>query len=120
MFNLTTSELENYIQDDLPYFDLTTSLQNCNNTFAQIEVFTKEDIIVSCSEEAVKIAEPLNCKVEFFLKSKTKIESGTTILKYSGLYEDVHKAWRLTQILLEYSCISTYAFEMKEKIENYT
>ena len=118
MFNLTTSVLENYIQDDLPYFDLTTSLQNCNNTFAQIEVFTKEDIIVSCSEEAVKIAELLNCKVEFFLKSKTKIESGTTILKYSGLYEDVHKAWRLTQILLEYSCkISTYALEMKEKIE---
>lgn len=118
MFNLSTSELENYIQDDLPYFDLTTSLQNCNNTMAQIEVFTKEDIIVSCSEEAAKIAELLNCKVEFFIKSKSKIESGTTILKYLGLYEDVHKAWRLTQILLEYSCkISTYAYEMKEKIE---
>ena len=118
MFNLSTFELEKYIQDDLPYFDLTTSLQNCNNKLAQIEVFTKENIIVSCSEEAVKIAELLNCKVDFFVKSKTKIESGTTILKYSGLYEDVHKAWRLTQILLEYSCkISTYAFEMKEKIE---
>lgn len=118
MFNLSIQELEKYIQDDLPYFDLTTSLQNCNSVKAQIEVFTREDIIVSCSEEAAKIAELLNCKIEFFEKSKTKIEKGSTILKYSGDYEDIHKAWRLTQILLEYSCkISTYAHAMKEKIE---
>lgn len=118
MFNLSISELEKYIQDDLPYFDLTTSLQNCNNEIAQIEVFTREDIIVSCSEEAAKIAELLNCKVEFFVKSKNKIEKDSTILRFSGLYEDIHKAWRLSQILLEYSCkISTYAYQMKEKIE---
>ena len=118
MFNLSTFELEKYIQDDLPYFDLTTSLQNCNNVKAQIEVFTREDIVVSCSEEAAKIAELLNCKVDFFVKSKNKLEKGSTILRFSGLYEDIHKAWRLTQILLEYSCkISTYAHEMKEKIE---
>ena len=118
MFNLSTFELEKYIQDDLPYFDLTTSLQNCNNVKAQIEVFTREDIVVSCSEEAAKIAELLNCKVDFFVKSKNKLEKSSTILRFSGLYEDIHKAWRLTQILLEYSCkISTYAHEMKEKIE---
>ena len=118
MFNLSISELETYIQDDIPYFDLTTSLQNYNNIKAQIEVYTREDIIVSCSEEAVKIAELLNCKVEFYEKSKTKINKGSTILKYSGDYENIHKAWKLTQVLLEYSCkISTYAYEMKEKIE---
>ena len=118
MFNLSIRELENYIQDDLPYFDLTTSLQNCNNAIAQIEVYTREDIIVSCSEEAVKIAELLNCKVDFFVKSKNKIEKDGIILRFSGLYEDIHKAWRLSQILLEYSCkISTYAYQMKEKIE---
>ena len=118
MFNLSTSELEKYIQDDLPYFDLTTSLQNCNNAIAQIEVYTREDIIVSCSEEASKIAELLNCKVDFFVKSKNKIKKDGTILRFSGLYEDIHKAWRLSQILLEYSCkISTYAYQMKEKIE---
>ncbi len=118
MFNLSISELEKYIQDDIPYFDLTTNLQNCNNVIAQIEVYTREDIIVSCSEEAAKIAELLNCKVDFFVKSKNKLEKDGIILRFSGLYEDIHKAWRLTQILLEYSCkISTYAHEMKEKIE---
>ena len=117
MFNLSISELEKYIQDDLPCFDLTTSLQNSENIKAQIEVYTREDIIVSCSEEAAKIAELLNCKVEFYIKSKNKVEKGNTIIKYSGLYEDIHKAWKLTQVLLEYSCkISTYAYLMKEEI----
>ena len=118
MFNLTNQELEKYIQDDIPYFDLTTSLQNCNDVFAQIEVYTREEIIVSCSEEAAKIVELLNCKVDFFVKSKTKLEKDNIILKFSDLYEDIHKAWRLTQILLEYSCkISSYAYQMKAKIE---
>ena len=56
-------------------------------------------------------------KVEFYIKSKNKVEKGNTIIKYSGLYEDIHKAWKLTQVLLEYSCkISTYAYLMKEEI----
>ena len=118
MFNLSIQELEQYIHDDVPYYDLTTSLQNSENKMTQIEVYTREDIVVSCSEEAVKIAELLNCKVEYFVKSKQKIKKGETILKYSGFYEDVHKAWKLTQVLFEYSCkISTYANQMKEKIE---
>ena len=118
MYNLSTSELEKYIQDDLPYDDLTTSLQNCNNKKAQLEVFTREDIVVSCTEEAAKIAQLLNCNLEHFVKSGTSILKGDVLLKYNGAYEDIHKAWRLTQILLEYSCkISTQAFKMKKLID---
>ena len=118
MFNLSITELEKYIQDDIPYFDLTTSLQNCNDKKVELEVYTREEIVISCSEEAVKIAELLNCKVEFYLKSKEKALKNDVILKYTGFYEDVQKAWKLTQVLLEYSCkISTTAFLMKEEIE---
>jgi molybdenum transport protein len=118
MFNLSLSELEKYIQDDIPYDDLTTSLQNCNEKYAQIEVFTREDITLSCMEEASKIAQLLNCEVNFSKKSKEKASKGEVILQFQGLYEDIHKAWRLTQILLEYSCkISTVASKMKELID---
>ncbi|WP_321313364.1 ModD protein [Halarcobacter sp.] len=118
MFNLSTTELEKYIQDDIPYDDLTTSLQNCNNKKAQLEVYTREDIIVSCTEEAAKIAKLLNCEVEYYVKSGLQISKNDILLRYNGFYEDIHKAWRLTQILLEYSCkISTQASKMKQLID---
>jgi len=118
MFNLTATELENYIKDDVPYFDLTTNLQNCKDKKTQLEVFTREDIIVSCSEEAVVIAKLLNCEVGFFIPSCQKVLKGEIILKCKGLYEDVHKAYKAIQILLEYSCkITTQTFVMKNLIK---
>ena len=118
MFNLSITELEKYIQDDIPYDDLTTSLQNCKDEKAQLEVYTREDIVVSCTEEASKIAQMLNCDVEYFVKSGESISKGDILLKYTGFYADIHKAWRLTQILLEYSCkISTQAKKMKKLID---
>ncbi|WP_419770995.1 MAG: ModD protein [Candidatus Marinarcus sp.] len=118
MFSLTTTELLEYIKEDIPYFDLTTSLQNCKNKKARIEIFTREDVVVSCSEESVKIAEHFNCQVDFFIPSGDKANQNEVILSYEGEYNMVHQAYRLTQILLEYSCkIATYAFNMNRRIK---
>ena len=119
MFNLTQIELEQYINDDIPYFDLTTALQNQNNKCVKLCIYTREDVIVSCSEEAKKVAELLNCTVQNYVPSKTHIKQGETLLEFFGLYEDVHKAWKVCQILLEYSCkIATYTYEMNQKIKS--
>ncbi|MFA7091976.1 MAG: ModD protein [Arcobacteraceae bacterium] len=118
MFNLTNKELEEYIHDDIPYFDITTSLQNEKNRQAKLSIFTREDIMVSCSEEAKRVAELLNCHVQKYVPSKTSSKKGESILEFTGAYEDVHKAWRVCQILLEYSCkIATYTHDMNQKIK---
>ena len=118
MFDLTNRELEHYISEDIPYFDLTTSLQNEKDRQAKLSIFTREDIMVSCSEEAKRVAELLNCTVQNYVSSKTHIKQGETILEFLGAYENVHKAWRVCQILLEYSCkIATYTHEMNQKIK---
>lgn len=36
MIYFSDDELQRYIHDDLPYFDLTTSLQNCTNKLAKL------------------------------------------------------------------------------------
>lgn len=38
MIYFSDDELQRYIHDDLPYFDLTTSLQNCTNKLAKLLV----------------------------------------------------------------------------------
>lgn len=118
MYELDDLELMSYIKEDLPYFDLTTSLQKCNNKNLELEIYTREEVVVSCSEEAARIAKLLNCEVLFILPSKEIAKKDDVLLRYKGTYENVHKAWRLTQILLEYSCkISTTANKMKQNID---
>ena len=118
MFNLNDNELLEYIKEDVAYFDLTTYLQESSNKKAKMDIYTREDIVVSCSEEASRIAELLGCKVEFKIPSKQKAKGGETILSFSGDYEKVHQAWRSSQVILEYSCkIATFAYEMKQQIQ---
>lgn len=118
MFDLTARELEAYIQDDLPYFDLTTHLQEISGKKARLSIFTREEILVSCSEEAAKVVTLLGCEVEQFLPSKTIAKQGETLITIVGDYNDVHQAWRNVQVILEYSSkIATYTHQMKQEIK---
>ncbi|WP_024953464.1 ModD protein [Sulfurospirillum arcachonense] len=115
MFNLTDIELMEYIKEDIPYFDLTTYTQNCSDKKARLEIYTREDTLVSCSEESARIAKLLGCKVETCVSSKTLAKKGDVLLSFSGDYEKVHQAWRSSQVILEYSCkMANYAYEMKK------
>lgn len=117
MFNLNDNELLEYIKEDVSYFDLTTYLQNAGDKKAKLEVYTRDEVIVSCSEEAARIAELTGCKVEFMMPSKQKAKAGDVLLSFSGDYEKVHQAWRSSQVIMEYSCkIATFVYEMKEQI----
>jgi molybdenum transport protein len=115
--NFSDDELWRYIQDDIPFCDLTTHLQEIKGKRAKLEIFTREDIVVSCSEEAARIAELLGCRVLSSMCSQEKASKGDVLLAFEGDYNDIHKAWRSAQVLLEYSCkIATYTDEMLTKI----
>lgn len=117
MIYFTHHELDQYLNEDLPYLDLTTHLQAIEDKSASLEVFTRDHIIVSCMEEACAMVEMLGCKVDFFIPSKHAALPDDVVLRFSGDYNDVHKAWRSAQVLLEYSCmISTYTYQMKQAI----
>ncbi len=117
MIHFTDNELEQYINEDIPYIDLTTHLQSVDNKKVSLEIITRDDIIISCIDEACRIVKLLGCEVDYSLKNKQKAKSTDTILQFSGEYNDVHKAWRPAQVLLEYSCkMATYTYNMKQKI----
>lgn len=114
MFNLNDYELLEYIKEDVPYVDLTTYLQDSNTKKAQLEIFTREDVVVSCTPEAARIAELLGCEVLSYLSPKSTATANSVLLSFTGEYEKVHQAWKLSQVLLEYACkMATYAKQMK-------
>lgn len=110
---LLDAELLEYIREDIPYFDLTTALLGSDFANAKMQIRTREEIVVACSEEAARIAELLGCKVEFFVPSSKRVKAGETILSIEARGELLHQAWKLTQVLLEYACgMATYANDM--------
>lgn len=117
MVYFTDNELLELLNDDLPYLDLSTYLQEKSKVKARLDIFTREDIIVSCSEEASRIAKLMNCEIAECLASKTYAKRGSKIVSFIGDYENLHKIWRTSQLILEYSSkIATYTYEMKQRI----
>lgn len=110
---LLESELLEFIREDLPYFDLTTTLLGANFKYSKLAIVTRDDTVVACSEEAAKIAQMLDCKVNFFIPSSTKVSKGEKIIEIEAKGELLHQAWRPIQVLLEYACgMATYANDM--------
>ena len=62
---------------------------------------------------AASIARLLGCESEIFVQNSQICKTGDVIIKIYGSYEDVHKAWKLAQVALEYaSAIATYTNKM--------
>ena len=109
---LSDVEILSYINEDIPYFDLTTSLQNIDKK-ASLEIYSRDEICVSCVDVAASVARLLGCESKIFVQNSQICKAGDVIIKIYGTYENVHKAWKLTQVALEYaSAIATYTNKM--------
>ena len=101
---LFDQELLEYIREDIPYFDLTTHLLNIDHKQGVLEIKTRENITVACVEEVQRIGELLGCNAVRKVNSGAELEAGETLLELQAATDVLHQAWRVTQILLEYSC----------------
>ena len=114
MIKISDAEILAYVSEDLPYFDLTTSLQGIRKN-AVLTILPREDVTVSCVDVAAGIARLLDCEAQICVPNSAVAAAKEPIVKISGSYDNVHKAWKLAQICLEYACrIATYARAMNE------
>ena len=114
MIKISDAEILSLIDEDLPYFDLTTSLQGIRKN-AALTILPRENVTVSCVDVAAGIARLLDCEAQICVPNSAVVAAKEPIVKISGSYDSVHKAWKLAQICLEYACkIATYARAMNE------
>ena len=118
MIYFTDNELQKLVEDDVPYFDLTTHLQNIQDKTVTLEIFTRETIVVACSDDAKRVAEIFGCSVIEFAPPGTKRKAGERLIAFEGDYNSVQRIYKSIQILLEYSCkMATHSSEMKAIID---
>lgn len=109
-------EIDKLIEEDVLFLDLTSHLLEIDEKTGRITIFTREDGVISGSEEVEKIFNKFNIEVENFTPSGQRIFKGDTLISGTGPVGDLHKVWKVSQNILDYcSGIATKTFKLLKK-----
>ncbi len=103
LYQLPDSDIERFIQEDMPYGDLTTLLLGIGALQGKITFTSREQTTLCCTEEAARVLERCGASVDFLLQSATTVDAGVTLLSASGSASSMHAGWKVALNLLEYA-----------------
>ncbi|AFS79154.1 pyrophosphorylase ModD [Gottschalkia acidurici 9a] len=96
--------IDKLIKEDTPYIDLTTLVLDINNEKGKITFISREDGVLACSEEVVRIFDKLNITTKQFLPTGSIIQKGEPLIVGEGNVGNLHMAWKVCLNILEYCC----------------
>lgn len=100
---LSDSDIERFIEEDVPYGDLTTHLLGIGECPGRIVFSTREETILCCTEEAGRILEKCGCSIIMQSPSGTLLPPGSEFLLAEGPARALHAGWKVALNLLEYA-----------------
>jgi len=103
MIYFTDKEIDELLIEDMPYSDLTTSILRLENKPAKIQFFTREDTLLCCTEEVLKIFGKVGIQVTLFTPSGEFIEKGIKFFEGEGLTKNIQAVMRASENLLGYA-----------------
>ena len=103
LYQLPDSDIERFIEEDVPYGDLTTSLLGIGEQQGTITFTSRHHTVLSCTEEAGRVLEKCGATVISRLPSGTEVEAGTAFLAASGSAMSLHAGWKVAMNILEYA-----------------
>lgn len=95
-------EIERFLEEDLPYGDLTTHLLGIGREPGEIVFTTRHDTTLCCTEEAARLLEKCGCRVTMMISSGTTLSAGQEFLRAEGTAQALHAGWKVAVNLLEY------------------
>ncbi|MCX6178242.1 MAG: ModD protein [Chlorobiales bacterium] len=103
LYQLPDNALEQFMDEDMPYGDLTTSLLGIGAQQGEITFTSRDRTVLCCTEEASRVFERYGATVTGCLKSGGTVEAGVTILTAKGSAGSLHAGWKVALNLLEYA-----------------
>jgi molybdenum transport protein len=100
---LPDSDIERFIEEDVPYGDLTTHLLGIRDCPGRIVFSTREETTLCCTEEAVRLLQKCGAAVVSCMPSGTKLPAGIEFLTADGSAQALHAGWKVALNLLEYA-----------------
>ncbi len=103
MLFFTENEIDRLIEDDVPAGDMTTLLLDLQGKEGTIRLYARDEMIVCCTEEAVRMYQKAGLEVNYFAVSGTNVKTGDTIITASGNADAIHLIWRTGSAMIEYA-----------------
>ena len=100
---LPDSDIESFIEEDVPFGDLTTHLLGIGQCLGRIVFATREDTTLCCTEEAAKVLQKCGATISLCMPSGTKLPVGSQFLIAEGSANSLHAGWKVALNLLEYA-----------------
>jgi molybdenum transport protein len=99
---LSDLEIERFIEEDLPYGDLTTHLLGIGQQQGEIRFSTRHETTLCCTEEAARLLEKCGCRIVSCSPSGTWLPAGQEFLMAEGTAQALHAGWKVALNLVEY------------------
>ena len=100
---LPDSEIERFLEEDIPYGDLTTHLLGIGGQPGEISFSTRHETVLCCTEEAARVLEKCGCSITKQTPSGSQLGAGKIFLKATGPAQALHAGWKVAVNLLEYA-----------------
>ena len=113
MIYFSDKELDDLLLEDIYRGDLTTHALGIENIPAKILFKRKNAGIVAGVSVAEKLLKKLDIQPHLYVKEGEWVESGTLLISAEAISEQLHQAWKVVQLVLEWSCgVAQYTAEM--------
>lgn len=103
LYQLSDTDIKQFIEEDVPYGDLTTFLLGIGALEGKITYTSRETTTLCCTEEAARVLEHCGASVTFCMQSGSTVDAGVVILSACGAAGALHAGWKVALNLLEYA-----------------
>ena len=102
MVYISEKEIDDFILEDIPYFDLTSSVLQIIGICGKIEFYTRDNTVICGTEEVCRIFSRFNLVPLIFNPSGSEVSASSVFLSAEGNSENIHQAWKVSLNILEY------------------
>lgn len=115
---MTGNEIDQLINEDVPYFDLTSTIMGIAEQEGKITYFTRDDAVVCGTEVVRDVFERLRIETLLMVPSGQKVSGGSELMSGVGRAKDLHIAWKVCQNILDSSSgIATKTRKMVDAVK---
>lgn len=106
-----------FIEEDVPYIDLTCEVLGIRNQPGEMEYFTRESCVLAGTDIARRIMRNFDCEVLAFSEDGQLVSAGQTFFTVRGAAADLHAAWKVCLNVFDHlSAVATKTRSMVDAV----